>query len=272
MKNNKLGFRSLFVFIAFVSAVFIVLLNSFAVIPTGYTGVRITFGQIDEKTVGNGLNRKLPFVQKIEKINNKQQDITFDTAVWSETAARTAMYYSGITVTYNINPKKSAWIYANVSNYSNLISVSLLSSSLKSVSKVLTDEDATNRSVIEPLVLENLQNSLDEKYGENTVIVHKVNILEADFEDEYNQAISEKQSAQIAAEKQAIINQQNIDAAEAEAEVKRIQAQAEADANSLLEQSLTDNILKEQYIEKWNGQLPNVVSGENDSLMLNVNN
>lgn len=264
-------------------AVFLfVLSSSFVIIPTGYTGVRSTFGQIDEITVQNGFNWKLPFVQSVEVVNNKQQDIAFDSQVWSETSERTAIYYEAITVTYQINPEKSAWIYANVSNYKDaLVSQNLVASAIKASSKSLSDTDATNRSIIEPMVLENIQRSLDEKYGENVVYVNKVTISNADFEDSYNAAIAAKQQAQLNAEQQAIENQRAIDKAAADAEVKRtnaeadakaklIAAEAEAQANDLLEKSLTEMILREMYIEKWNGQLPNVMTGDNGNVMVPV--
>lgn len=264
-------------------AVFLfVLSSSFVIIPTGYTGVRSTFGQIDEVTVQNGFNWKLPFVQSVEVVNNKQQDIGFEGQVWSETSERTAIYYEAITVTYQINPEKSAWIYANVSNYKDaLVSQNLVASAIKASSKSLSDTDATNRSVIEPLAMENIQRSLDEKYGENVVYVNKVTISNADFEDSYNAAIAAKQQAQLNAEQQAIENQRAIEKAAADAEVKRtnaeadanaklIEAEAEAKANELLEQSLTDTILRQMYIEKWNGQLPNVMTGDNGDVMIPV--
>ena len=59
-------------------AVIIVLLLavcSFHIIPTGYTGVKTSFGQIQETTIQSGkLNFCIPFVQSIHKVNNKQQD------------------------------------------------------------------------------------------------------------------------------------------------------------------------------------------------------
>ena len=43
-------------------------------------------------------------------------------------------------------------------------------------------------------------------------------------------------------------------------------AQAEADANRLLEESLTDRVLKNRFYEKWDGALPKVM-GESSVLM-----
>ena len=260
--------------------VLIVALSSFTVIPTGYTGVRTTFGQIDPNPVPNGINMKLPFVQKIEKVNNKQQDVSFDGKVWSETSERTAIFYDAVTVTYQINPESSAWIYANIANYKDaLVNQGIVSSAIKASSKGLSDTDATNRSIIEPLVIENLQKSLNQKYGENVVTVTKVIIGNADFEDGYNQAIAAKQQAQLEAERQKIENQRAIEKAEADAQVRKtnaeaeanaklVSAQAEAEANQLLEKSLTDQILRESWIEKWNGQLPQYMSGDDGSVLI----
>ncbi|RHP33094.1 hypothetical protein DWZ61_05305 [Clostridium sp. AF34-10BH] len=262
--------------------ILLVFSQSFAIIPTGYTGVRITFGQIDNHTVQNGFNWKIPFVQSINQVNNKQQDITYTGQVWSETAERTVLYYEGITVTYTINPEKSAWIYANVSDYKkNLISDNLVASAIKSSSKELNSTDATNRGIIEPIAQEKIQEALDQKYGSDVVFINKVVIANTDFEESYNQAIADKQTAQLAYEKQQIENKRQIEAAEADAQVKTtqakaeadaavIKAQGEADANKLLNDSITDKILRQQYYEKWNGQLPNVITGDSSDIIMDI--
>lgn len=239
---------------------------SIVTIPSGYTGVRVKFGQVDDTTVQNGINFKTPVVESIKKVNNKQQDITFDGQIWSETADRTAIYYDGITVTYQISKDKSAWIYANVQNYEDkLVTQPLVASAIKESSKTLSDTDATNRGKIEPLSLQNIQKSLDGKYGEGTIIINKVVIASADFDEGYNAAIAEKQNAQLAYEKQQIENKKAVEqakaeadakvkksegeaqskkiAAEAEAEATRIQASAQAEANKELSESITQELI-----------------------------
>lgn len=263
---------------------FIILGNSFVIIPTGYTGVKSTFGQINEVTLQNGANFKIPFIQKIEKVNNKQQDIVFEGQIWSETSERTALYYDGVTVTYQINPEKSAWIYANVSNYKeNLVTQTLVASAIKTSSKELNSTDATNRGIIEPLSMKNIQAALDEKYGKDVVIINKVVIANTDFEDSYNQAIANKQTAQLAYEQQQIENKKKIEAAEAEAKVKTtqakaeadaevIKAQGEADANKLLNDSITDKILQQMYLDKWDGSLPRVSLSDKSNAIVDIGN
>lgn len=242
------------------------------IVPTGYTGVKSTLGQIEEAPLSSGVVVHAPLVQSVELVNNKQQDMTYDTRIWSETSERTAIYYEGITVTYTINPEYSVWILANVANYEDLFSASqLVASAVKASSKTLEDEAATNRAIIEPLVQEILQSSIDHKYREGVVTINKVTISNVDFDDAYDEAILEKQKAEIAAEQQAIENQRAIEKAEADAQVRKtnaqanadailIEAEAEAKANEIIQESLTHEVLNQRYIDKWDGVLPEVMS------------
>lgn len=235
---------------------------SFVIIPTGYTGVRTTFGQVDQTTLQNGFNLKIPFVQSIEKVNNKQQDIVFDkNKISSETSERNTVTFKGITVTYQINPDKSSWIYANVADYKdNLVSESLVASAIKTSSKTLSPTDVTNRSILEPRAQENIQKSLDEKYGEGVIKINKVVINGAEFDKAYDEKIAKKQQAQMDYEKQQIENKKEIEKAEADAKVKKTQAQAEADAtkiaadaeseaNKKVADSITDKLIENKLAE-----------------------
>ena len=264
---------------------------SFVIIPSGYTGVKTTFGQIAEETLPNGFNWKTPFIESIEIVNNKQQDAGFaqkDSKIWGETSEKVPVYMADVTVTYQIDNENSAWIYANVSDYkSQLISDAMVASALKNAAVQFTAEQVTVRSNIEPTAQKELQESLNNKYGENVVHILKVVINNMDFEDSYNEAINQKNLAAKQAEAQAIQNQIEIDkatkdaetqriAAEAqataetakaqgEADAIRIKAEAEAEANRKLSESLTDNVLRNKLYDKWNGELPKV---SNDSAPL----
>lgn len=276
-KSNRVNFNGTLP-MAIAGLVLFILSMSFTIIPTGYTGVRVLLGQVNDKPANNGLCWKVPFVEEIKKVNNKQQDIDFVGVIWGETADRTAISYGGITVTYSISGDKSAWIYANVTNYKdNLVSTALVSSAIKTASKTLQDVDATNRGKIEPLALEAIQQSVDGKYGKGVVTINKVIIDNADFEDSYNEAIAAKQQAQLEYEQQQINNQKNVEQAKAEAEAaiakangeaqaKIIEAEAEAEANGILAKSLSDDIFRQRIIDKWDGKLP-LVSGDNDTII-----
>ncbi len=258
----------------------IILGASIVIIPTGYTGVKSTFGQIDPDPIPTGFSFKAPFITSVEKVNNKQQDYELDseTLIWGETKARTAISFSGITVTATINPEYSAWMVANISNYKDvLITEAVISSAIKTASKTLSDEEATSRDTMERLTKENLQNSLNDKFGKELIFIDKVTILNADFEESYNTAVAEKQKTQLAYEQQEIENKKAIEKAEADkqvaianaeakAEAKRIAADAEAEANKKVAASLSDEILESKFYEKWDGKLPTVM-GENAAIV-----
>lgn len=277
MKAGKIS-KKLIVVAAIVFFAVITVCSSFTIVPTGYTGVKITFGQVKEATVPNGITAKIPFVQSVEKVNNKQQQMFIDNQIWGETSNRTPVYFENVTVTYKINPAFSSWIYANINNYKDsLITEDIISSAIKSASKTLIDTDVSDRDKIETAAKGKLQASLNDKYSDEVVTVTKVTINNIDFEDSYNNALVEKQQAQIAYERQAIENKKNIEKAEADAEVKKKQAQGIADAAKIeaegkreaylsIASSITDGVVKQNAIDKWNGELPAVV-GDSDFIL-----
>ena len=77
-----------------VIAVFVIGIgaNSISVIPTGYTGVKSTFGKISEKELTTGVHFSVPFVQNIQTISNKQQDGKCEGKIWGETSDKTPVY------------------------------------------------------------------------------------------------------------------------------------------------------------------------------------
>lgn len=243
--------------------------NSVSVIPTGYTGVKSTFGKISEKELTTGVHISVPFVQHIQTISNKQQDRRCEGKIWGETSDKTPVYGENVTVTYSISPEKSAWLCANVTDTDNLIKGSMVASAMKAAMAELAPEDVTNRGKIEPLTQKKLEEVLNTKYGKDAITLYQVIIENMDFEDEYNAAIQQKSIAQQTAARQEIENKTaikkaeadktvEIKKAEAKAEKMRIEAEAQANANKELADSISDALIDYQKIEKWDGKLPKV--------------
>ena len=257
-----------------VIIVLVLAICSFSIIPTGYTGVKTSFGQIQETTIQSGkLNFCIPFVQSIHKVNNKQQDKHIEAQVWGEASDKTPVYAADVIVTYQVLPERSAWLYANVSDTKNLVGDELVASAIKSAMAELGPNEVTNRTKIEPLAQQKLAESLNQKYGEGAVFINKVVINNMDFEEAYNTAIQQKSIAQQNADKQKIENeaaiakaeadkQVAITNAEAEAQKTSIAADAQAEANRKIAESLSEPLIEYQKIQKWDGKLP-TVSGSN---------
>ena len=244
----------------------------FVIVGTGYTGVRITFGQVDENPVSQGFRFKIPVAQTITQVNRRQQDIEIvspDSYIESTIAGKIPITISGVTVTYQISPDKAAYIYSNVTSPENLVTYNIVSSAIKATTPSFDTDGVVVRSDVEKSTKETLQTYIDDKYGEEVVSIIQVTIGNIAFTDEYNNSVNEKNMAKQAAETQEIENTKNIDRANAEAEAKLIAAEAEKQANELLEQSITDKILMQQYLEKWDGKLP-TVTGADGGVMIDV--
>ena len=270
---KSLGKKALASVFLIIGAVVLVGAMSFSIVPTGYTGVRTTFGQISENTVPQGFNLKVPLVQNIKLVNNKQQDVKRSSQIWGETAEKTPVYASDIVVTYQISNNASAWIFRNISDTNNLISDSLVASAAKSAMVEMKASEVTNRTKIEPMVKEKLISSINEKYGEDRISILKVVVNQMDFEEDYNKAIAEKSIAQQTKEKQAIENETAVAKAEADkqvaitnaqakADATRIAAEAEAEANEKIKNSLNDQIIKSKFYDKWDGKLPEAMGSD----------
>lgn len=266
MKKHRVFSLFTVIFVAFL------LFQSVTIVPTGYTGVKTSFGQIQEATIQSGkLNFTIPFVQSIHTVSNKQQDKHIEAQIWGEASDKTPVY--AVIVTYQVLPEKSAWLYANVSDTKNLVGDELVASAIKSAMAELGPNEVTNRTKIEPLAQQKLAESLNQKYGEGAVFINKVVINNMDFEEAYNTAIQQKSIAQQNADKQKIENeaaiakaeadkQVAITNAEAEAQKTSIAADAQAEANRRIAESLSDTLIEYQKIQKWDGKLP-TVSGSN---------
>lgn len=270
---KSLGKKALASVFLIIGAVVLVGAMSFSIVPTGYTGVRTTFGQISENTVPQGFNLKVPLVQNIKLVNNKQQDVKISSQIWGETTEKTPVYASDIVVTYQISNNASAWIFRNISDTNNLISDSLVASAAKSAMVEMKASEVTNRTKIEPMVKEKLISSINEKYGEDRISILKVVVNQMDFEEDYNKAIAEKSIAQQTKEKQAIENETAVAKAEADkqvaitnaqakADATRIAAEAEAEANEKIKNSLNDQIIKSKFYDKWDGKLPEAMGSD----------
>ena len=291
MKKHRVFSLFTVIFVAFL------LFQSVTIVPTGYTGVKTSFGQIQEATIQSGkLNFTIPFVQSIHTVSNKQQDKHIEAQIWGEASDKTPVYAADVIVTYQVLPEKSAWLYANVSDTKNLVGDELVASAIKSAMAELGPNEVTNRTKIEPLAQQKLAESLNQKYGEGAVFINKVVINNMDFEEAYNTAIQQKSIAQQNADKQKIENeaaiakaeadkqvaitnaeaeaqktsiakaeadkQVAITNAEAEAQKTSIAADAQAEANRKIAESLSDTLIEYQKIQKWDGKLP-TVSGSN---------
>lgn len=232
--------------------ILIFMFGSLRTIKSGQVGIRVRFGKVVKTQMNAGVNFKIPIIEKIVKMNIQVQKAEIETESSSKDLQSVNMK---LAVNYKIDGKKATQLYKNVgTKYEDIILQPAIQESIKAVtSKYTAEELITKRNEVSIESMKELDNKV-KKYG---IIIDNFNITNFNFSDEFNKAIEEKQVA----EQKVLTAKQELEKAKVEAEKKIVQAEAEKKANELKQVSLTDNIIKEKFIEKWNGELPKASGG-----------
>lgn len=254
----------------------VVAVSSFTIVPAGNTGVILTLGKVSSSSFSEGFHLKLPFVQQVESMSNKIQ--VFETPA-SAVSKDLQTVESKLAVNYKLVSDKSAEMYRTVgTDYQTVLISPVVQECMKSATAKYTAEQLiTERSAVG----DEVKSALDEKLNAYGIYIEKFNIVNFDFSPEFNNAIEAKQVAEQNLMKTETEQKQVITIAEAEAKKKVIAAEANADAilaeanaqaeaNRLLEASLSDKVIAYQQIEKWDGSMPNVVGGDSNGFLINI--
>lgn len=257
---SDLEFNKKNIIIVGIILVFIILLfSSVRIVKSGQAGIKVRFGKVTDSQLSEGINLKVPFIEKIIKMNVKVQKAEIETESSSKDLQTIKMK---VAVNYKVNRKEAMNLYKNVGEkYEEIVLQPAIQESIKaSTSKYTAEELITNRSEVSKTCMVELENKI-EKYGLN---VDNFDIIDFDFSEEFNKAIEEKQVA----EQKVLTAKQELEKEKIKSEEKIVKAEAEKRANEMKQQSLTDNIIKEKFIEKWNGEMPKV-SGNGSIIDIN---
>lgn len=250
--------------------IIITFFNSFKTIPTGFVGVKTRFGQVQDTMLNEGLNLKVPFIEKIVLMDCRTQKTEYTMEASSKDLQKISNFK--IAINYNITNDTANKLYRSVGvDYKSIIVEPAIQEAMKAtVANYTAEELITKRNEVSEFALD----KLSPKLQENGITLTSLNILDLSFSEEFDTAVEQKQiveqetqKAQYELEKAKVENQKKIENAQADAEVMAAQ-------NS----QITDNYLRlkeienqKAMIEKWNGQLPTTMTGSDVSSIFNVN-
>ena len=255
--------------ISIIVIVLITFISSITTIPTGYVGVKTRFGQVQETVINEGLNFKMPFIEKIIRIDCKTQKCEYV----MESSSKDLQKISNIkiAVNYNVNKEKANELYKNIGTKFDTIIVepAIFESVKQGMSQYTAEELITKRSEVSSVITTLLEDKLETR----GITITALNIIDLNFSAEFDAAIEKKQiteqqtqQAKYELEKALVENEKKIANAQAEAEVMKLQ-NAQITEQTL---KLKELEIKEQLIEKWNGQLPTYSLG-NSIPLIDVN-
>lgn len=232
-------------------------------VPSNNVGIRWSaFSGTSSKTLNEGITFKSPIdkvflipttveERSIKNVNVQTKDAQFVKAE--------------VNVKFRVNQKDAFKVYKRYTTLDNLKQNIISNYAQKSIETVVTqynviDTLGAKKNEIYSLATKDLQNMLKDEGVE----LVQLTIKDMNAGDEIEKAIADE----AVAKKRVETAEQNRLKAKKDAETKVVNAKAEADANKILEKQLTNKILIQQWIEKWNGEVPKV-SGDSKS-MINI--
>lgn len=245
-------------------AVFI-LSNSVVIIPANSVGVRYSaFNGTSKKTLDEGVHLIVPFVDKIYEIDTTTQERTDENL---SVQTKDAQWISVETnVKYRVSEENAFKVYKGYKTLDNLnknIIGNYAQDALNTVCSQYNVIDILGEKRNE--IIEKTVALLSEKFENEGITLTALTLKDIDAGDEIEKAIKEE----AVAKKQVETAEQNRLKAEKEAETKLIEAQGDAAANAAKTSQLTDEILMEQFIKKWNGELPKVTGSDGNIIDIN---
>ena len=249
--------------ILLIIALFILttIICSITTVPTGFVGIKTRFGQVQDAVIQEGFNFKLPYIEKIVKLDCRTQKTEYTMEASSKDLQKISNFK--VAVNYNITKDTANDLYRKVGvDYKSIIVEPAIQEAMKAtIANYTAEELITKRNEVSAFALEALFNKLQD----SGITLTALNIIDLSFSPEFDKAVEEKQIVEQQTEKAKY----ELEKAKVENEKKIENAKAEAEVMKQQNAQITDQYLKlkeienqKAMIEKWQGILPNTVLSE----------
>lgn len=257
-----------FIKIICISFLAFVALQSCTIVPPGYEGVKVNlFGSkkgVDDCSLVTGRVFFNPVTTEVYKFPTYVQTVDYNP--FTVNAKDGSEFTVDPTVSLKVVDTTSPVIFKKYRKpVDEIINTTIYNYVMNAfriqLNKFTTDEIVSKREEVELAIEAQLR---DELLHENFILEQFTSGLK------YPQSIVEAVNAKNKAiqESQRAVNELEI--VKAEAQKKIVAAQAEYEANMLKSKALTPQILEQMWIEKWSGNVPEVVLGNNTSTFLDL--
>ncbi|MDR2532264.1 MAG: prohibitin family protein [Oscillospiraceae bacterium] len=256
----------------------ILIFNCFTLVSEGYIGVKYQLERIVRNDLKPGLNFQIPFIERIEQVEMRNQIYTFEGDAYTRDTQR--VNNLRIKLTYRYNPNFMTELIQDVGILN--ITDRYLVPHVQKISR-----DTIGRTNAERLVQSRgdiqfeIQETLTRELADFGIIVTAVAIENIAFEAEFEESIQRKVIAEqdaLRMENVTVMREEEakqvVIAAEARAESAIIEAEAEARAIELIQAQIAQNREYIEYLKiiNWNGILPQVIGdGVNPFVVLGAN-
>lgn len=235
-KRNKI----LIVIVVFF--VVVGLLSSIKVIGTGQVGVVTQFGKVTGRELDEGLSLILPFgMNKVTVYDIKLQKQTVDSKAASSDLQDVS---SQLVLNYNLRRDNISRLHQTIGrSYEDKVITPAINEVFKAAAaKYTASELISQRSALKA----DTQKIISERLKKYGITVDELSLTNFEFSQNFSKAIEDKQVAQQNAERAKF----NLEAAKTDAEAQKAQSE-----------TLSQEYLQKQAIEKWDGKMPEYLGG-----------
>lgn len=231
------------------------LLRPFTIVGVGQRGVVTILGQVQDGVLSEGLHTVIPVVTRVESLSVRIQKTELEIQAASSDLQEIK---PNVVINWHLDPERVNEVYQQVGELDTVVT-SIITPAISEVVKAATVSRSVEAILQERVALkQEIDAALTERLERYGIIVDDVSLVNLGFSPEFYEAIEAKQVAEQEAQ-QARYGAEKANQ-EANAEINRARGQAEA--QRLLNQTLTPEILQQRAIEKWDGHLPTIVSGD----------
>ncbi len=246
--------KKLTTWIVVIIAAVILLTSSFYTIKSTERGVLSTFGKISSGVIEDGLHVKIPFIQTVKKVNVQQKKFDGTENSYTRDVQTSEVQY---TINYDLVRENVNNLIRNVGDdYHNRIVVPFIRSAMKQAfGNFAATEIVENRDAVRREIESMLRRTLDSNYFVNI----QFQLVNIDFDDDFENAIKEKQVA----EQQALKAKNVTIQIEEQAKQTKIRAEADAEAIRIKAKALESNpkLVEYEAVQKWDGKMPQYMMG-----------
>ena len=260
---QTIAVRTIAVSSAFFILSCIVMRSSFTIVQAGERGVLMNFGKVQDSILDEGIHFTSPIGASIKTISIRVQKTDIESPAGTKDLQTINV---SLSLNWHIDPEKANTVFQRVGDLEQVVG-QIIRPAITEVLKA-----ATPKRTAEEILKQRseLKDEIDVKIKQRlltyNIIVDDISLTNVSFSPEFAKSIEAKQIAEQQAKAAEFVTLRA--AKEAEAEVNRAKGQAEA--QRLLRQTLTSELLQKQAIEKWNGQFPTVMGGDGALPLINL--
>ena len=247
--------------------------TALVVVPAGYVGVVTNFGRVEERTLLAGLQIIIPVAEAVTIVDTRVQPHDFN-----DIDAASKEYQQVIAsgkLNYHIDPQFAYVVYRQVG----------LDFASKVIDPALNDfikEAMPQYSITEILprreeIRQKAKDAMNANLARYHIIVDDIYLANIAFSDEYEQAVEDKQvAAQQVQTQQQVLEQKRIQAeqavvdAQGKANAAVALATGQAEANRLLSESLSPELIQYTAITKLNDKISVILLPSTGNFLLDT--